>query len=164
MIVRLALVAAAVAALVVAASRSHPQAPDATDLALPMLLAVAVGLLCGLLVLVVSELWVRWSARRRALSSYVASRTVRRRREGTLVILPVTAALTVAVFTVGVSLAASTWRASAAATEVGRAAVVLDQPVAVPRRRAHPGARPRGPLADGRRRQHPQRRRGLGRR
>ncbi len=118
-IVRLALVAAAVAALVVAASRSHPQAPDATDLALPMLLAVAVGLLCGLLVLVVSELWVRWSGRRRALSSYVASRTVRRRREGTLVILPVTAALTVAVFTVGVSLAASTWRASAAATQVG---------------------------------------------
>ena len=51
MIVRLALVAAAVAALVVAASRSHPQAPDATDLALPILLAVAVGLLCGLLVL-----------------------------------------------------------------------------------------------------------------
>jgi putative ABC transport system permease protein len=118
-IVRLALVAAAVAALVVAASRSHPQAPDATDLALPMLLAVAVGVLCGLFVLLVSELWVRWSARRRALSSYVASRTVRRRREGTLVILPVTAALTVAVFTVGVSLAASTWRASAAATQVG---------------------------------------------
>ena len=53
-IVRLTLVAAAVAALVVAASRSHPKAPDATDLALPMLLAVAVGLLCGLLVLVVS--------------------------------------------------------------------------------------------------------------
>ena len=118
-IVRLALVAAAVAALVVAASRSHPQAPDATDLALPMLLAVAVGLVCGLLVLAVAELWVRWSSSRRALSSYVASRTVRRRREGTFVILPVTAALTVAVFTVGVSLAASTWRASAAATEVG---------------------------------------------
>ena len=118
-IVRLALVAAAVAALVVAASRSHPQAPDATDLALPMLLAVAVGLLCGLLVLAVSERWVRWSSRRRALSSYVASRTVRRRREGTLVILPVAAALTVAVFTVGVSLAASSWRASAAATQVG---------------------------------------------
>ncbi len=118
-IVRLALVAAAVAALVVAASRSHPQAPDATDLALPMLLAVAIGLLCGLLVLGVADLWLRWSSRRRSLSSYVASRTVRRRREGTLVILPVTAALTVAVFTVGVSLAASTWRASAAATQVG---------------------------------------------
>ena len=163
MIVRLALVAAAVAALVVAASRSHPQAPDATDLALPMLLAVAVGLLCGLLVLVVSELWVRWSASRRALSSYVASRTVRRRREGTLVILPVTAALTVAVFTVGVSLAASTWRASAAATEVGAPLsfstnLSLSRAVGLTQR-----ARPRRPLADGRRGQHPQRRRGLGR-
>jgi hypothetical protein len=80
---------------------------------------VASGLLVGLLVLVVAGLWVRWSARRRMLSSYVASRTVRRRREGTMVILPVTAALTVAVFAVGVSLAASTRRSSAAATQVG---------------------------------------------
>ncbi len=118
-VVRLALVALAAAALVTAASRSHPQKPDATDLFLPILLAVASGLLVGLLVLGVAGLWVRWSRRRRALSSYVASRTVRRRHEGTMVILPVTAALTVAVFAVGVSLAASTWRASAAATEVG---------------------------------------------
>ena len=118
-IVRLALIAAAVAALVTAWSRSKPTAPDATDLALPMLLAIAVGLLSSLVVIVLAGLWVRWSARRRGLSSYVASRTVRRRREGTMVILPVTAALTVAVFSVGVSLAASTWRASAAATEVG---------------------------------------------
>ena len=118
-VLRLALIAAAAAALVTAASRAHPAAPDATDLALPILLAVAAGLLVGLLVLAVATVWVRWSGRRRALSSYVAARTVRRRREGTMVILPVTAALTVAVFTVGVSLAASTWRASAAATEVG---------------------------------------------
>jgi putative ABC transport system permease protein len=118
-ILRLILIAAAAAALITAASRAHPAAPDATDLALPILLAVAAGLLVGLLVLAVSTLWVRWSARRRALSSYVAARTVRRRREGTMVILPVTAALTVAVFTIGVSLAASTWRASAAATQVG---------------------------------------------
>jgi putative ABC transport system permease protein len=119
LIIRLVLVAGALAALVTAWSRSRPKAPDATDLALPMLLAIAVGLLSSLFVVGLADLWVRWSARRRALSSYVASRTVRRRREGTLVILPVTAALTVAVFTVGVSLAASTWRASAAATEVG---------------------------------------------
>ncbi len=118
-VMRLALIAIAAAALVTAASRNEPQKPDATDLALPILLAVASGLLVGLLVLAVSGLWVRWSARRRALSSYVASRTVRRRREGTMVILPVTAALTVAVFAIGVSLAASTWRLSAAATEVG---------------------------------------------
>ncbi|MBO0847245.1 MAG: hypothetical protein J2P22_17735 [Nocardioides sp.] len=118
-ILRLALIAAAGAALVIAASRSRPRAPDATDLALPILLAVAAGLLVSLLVLGVAGLWVRWSGRRRVLSSYVAARTVRRRREGTMIVLPVTAALTVAVFTVGVSLAASTWRASAAATEVG---------------------------------------------
>jgi putative ABC transport system permease protein len=118
-VMRLALVALAAAALVTAASREKPRKPDATDLALPILLAVASGLLVGLLVLAVAGLWVRWSARRRTLSSYVASRTVRRRREGTMVILPITAALTVAVFAVGVSLAASTWRASAAATQVG---------------------------------------------
>ena len=118
-VLRLALVALAAAALVTAASRTHPEKPDATDLALPILMAVASGLLVGLLVLAVAGLWVRWSARRRALSSYVASRTVRRRREGTMVILPLTAALTVAVFAVGVSLAASSWRASAAATQVG---------------------------------------------
>ena len=118
-VLRLALVALAAAALVTAASRTSPRKPDATDLALPILLAVAAGLLVGLLVLGLAGLWVRWSARRRALSSYVAARTVRRRREGTMVILPVTAALTVAVFAVGVSLAASTWRASTAATEVG---------------------------------------------
>jgi hypothetical protein len=118
-ILRLALIALAAAALVTAGSRSHPQAPDATDLALPILLAVASGLLVGLLVLGVAGLWVRWSARRRALASYVAARTVRRRREGPMVTLPVTAALTVAVFSVGVSLAASTWRTSAAATQVG---------------------------------------------
>jgi putative ABC transport system permease protein len=118
-VLRLALIALAAAALVTAASRNSPRKPDATDLALPILLAVAAGLLVGLLVLGLAGLWVRWSARRRALSSYVAARTVRRRREGTMVILPVTAALTVAVFAVGVSLAASTWRASTAATEVG---------------------------------------------
>jgi hypothetical protein len=118
-VLRLALVALAAAALITAASRSHPKRPDATDLFLPILLAVASGLLVGLLVLGVAGAWVRWSRRRRAISSYVASRTVRRRREGTMVILPVTAALTVAVFAAGVSLAASTWRASAAATQVG---------------------------------------------
>ena len=118
-VLRLTLVALATAALVTAASRSHPQKPDATDLFLPILMAVAAGLLVGLLVLGLSGLWVRWSRPRRAISSYVASRTVRRRHEGTMVILPVTAALTVAVFAIGVSLAANTWRASAAATEVG---------------------------------------------
>lgn len=119
LVVRLAVLAAAAAALVTAWSRSHPTAPDATDLALPLLLATGVGLLTSLGILLLGSVWIRWSARRRSLASYVASRTVRRRHEGTQVILPVTAALTVAVFTVGMSAAASTWRTSVAATEVG---------------------------------------------
>ena len=75
-------------------------------------------------------------------------------------ILPVTAALTVAVFTVGVSLAASTWRASAAATEVGAPLsfatnLSLSRAVGLTQE-----LDPRRPLADGGRRQHPARRRG----
>jgi hypothetical protein len=119
LVLRLALLAAAAAALVTAWSRSKPTAPDATDLALPLLLATAAGLLTSLAVLLLGSLWVRWSTRRRSLASYVAARTVRRRHEGTQVVLPVTAALTVAVFTVGMSAAASTWRTSVAATQVG---------------------------------------------
>ncbi len=119
LVARLTLLAAAFAALVAAWSRSKPAAPDATDLALPLLLATGVGLLTSLALLLAGTLWIRWSARRRSLSSYVAARTVRRRHEGTQVVLPVTAALTVAVFTVGMSAAASTWRTSVAATQVG---------------------------------------------
>jgi putative ABC transport system permease protein len=118
-LVRLAVLAAAAAALVTALSRSRPTAPDATDVALPLLLAVGIGLITRLGVLLVSGLWVRRSARRRLLASYLAARTVRRRHEGTLVVLPVTAALTVAVFTVGISSAASAWRTSVADTQVG---------------------------------------------
>jgi putative ABC transport system permease protein len=119
LVVRLTLLAAAAAALITAWSRSGATAPDAVDLALPLLLAIGAGLLTSLVILVLATAWVRWSARRRSLSSFLAARTVRRRHEGTQVVLPVTAALTVAVFTVGISAAASTWRTSVAATEVG---------------------------------------------
>lgn len=61
----------------------------------------------------------RRSARRRGITGFVAARAVSRRREGSLVILPLTAALAICVFAAGVYAAASTWRASAAATEVG---------------------------------------------
>ncbi len=120
-LVRLVLLAAAAATLVTAWSRSRPTAPDATDIALPVLLAVGVGLLARLGIVVVGAWWVRWTARRRPLAPYLAARTVRRRQEGTLVVLPVTAALTVAVFSVGISSAASAWRTSVADTQVGAA-------------------------------------------
>jgi Tfp pilus assembly major pilin PilA len=119
LLVRLGLLAAAAAVLIIAWSRSEPSAPDATDIALPLLMATGVGVLASLAILLIGSLWVRWSSGRRTLASYVAARTVRRRHEGTLVVLPVTAALTVAVFTVGISAAASAWRTSVADTQIG---------------------------------------------
>ena len=52
----------------------------------------------------------------RSLGSFVSARAISRRQEGTLVILPVTAAIAVAVFGAGVYDSAATWRASVAAT------------------------------------------------
>ncbi len=92
-----------------------------------------------------------------ALSSYVASRTVRRRREGTLVILPVTAALTVAVFTVGVVVGGVDVAGQRGGDRGRGAAVLLDVAVALARRGPHPRDRPAGTMVDGCGRQLPQR-------
>ena len=118
---QLALVAAAVATAATGLGRTQAGAPDAADLLLPILLAVAAGLISGLTARTLAGWWVRLTGRRRGLWAYVASRTVHRRREGTLVALPLTAAVAVAVFAYGVYGAAATWRASDAATEVGAA-------------------------------------------
>ena len=48
----------------------------------------------------------------------MSSRAISRRQEGTLVILPITAAIAVAVFGAGVYDSAATWRTSVAATVV----------------------------------------------
>ncbi len=119
LLLQLLVVAAAVATLVTTAA-AHKQAhPTAADLALPILLAVACGLLTSVVAALVARWWSRRSTRRRGVSGYVASRTISRRREGTLVILPLTAALAIAVFAAGVFTAAAAWRGSAAATMVG---------------------------------------------
>lgn len=122
---RLALVAQMVvvvaAAVVVvssltAKSRSNP---DSTDLVLPLLLAVAAGLLTTAATVFLARKAASRTSRRRGIPGFVASRAVSRRREGALVILPLTAALAIAVFAAGVYTAAGTWRASTAATQVG---------------------------------------------
>ena len=85
------------------------------DLLLPVSAAVAAGLLTTRAVTWVA---VRWTARgaERPLPVFVAARAVARRSAGTLVILPVCAAIAVSVFAVGIDSAASAWRASVAAT------------------------------------------------
>lgn len=118
-VLRLALVAAAVAVLAGTLGSGGTSKPSATDLLLPVLLAVAAGVLTTLFAAFAAGRWAKRTARGRGVASYVASRTIARRREGTLVILPLTAALAIAVFAAGTYAAAANWRASNAATMVG---------------------------------------------
>ncbi len=114
-IAQLTLVALAIAVLASKLSASGPGEPDATDLVLPVLLAVVAGLAATRLTAVLATWWTSRS-RSRSLSGFVSSRAISRRQEGTLVILPITAAIAVAVFGVGVYDSAATWRTSVAAT------------------------------------------------
>jgi putative ABC transport system permease protein len=114
-IAQLTLVALAVAVLASKLSASGPGEPDATDLVLPVLLAVVAGLAATRLTAMLATWWTARS-RGRSLSGFVSSRAISRRQEGTLVILPITAAIAVAVFGVGVYDSAATWRTSVAAT------------------------------------------------
>ena len=114
-IAQLTLVALAVATLASKLSASGPGEPDATDLVLPVLLAVVAGLAATRLTAVLATWWTGRS-RGRSLSGFVSSRAISRRQEGTLVILPITAAIAVAVFGAGVYDSAATWRTSVAAT------------------------------------------------
>lgn len=114
-IAQLTLVALAVAVLASKLSASGPGEPDATDLVLPVLLAVVAGLAATKLTAVLATWWTGRS-RGRSLSGFVSSRAISRRQEGTLVILPITAAIAVAVFGAGVYDSAATWRTSVAAT------------------------------------------------
>lgn len=86
------------------------------DLLLPVAVAVAAGLVTTRLVAVLATWWTGRGAQR-PLSVFVAARAIARRSQGTLVILPVTAAIAVAVFAVGVDSVAASWRASVAATQ-----------------------------------------------
>lgn len=92
-----------------------PSDPDVTDLLLPVLLAVVAGLGATRATSALATWWTRRS-RGRSLSGFVSSRAISRRQEGTLVILPITAAIAVAVFGAGVYDSAATWRTSVAAT------------------------------------------------
>ena len=115
LVAELALFAIAVGMLVSQLSAGQARQPDITDMALPVVLAVVAGLL--------ATRFIGWVARRasrrsggRSLPGFVTARALGRRREGTLVILPVTAAIAVGVFAIGVYDSAADWRASVAAT------------------------------------------------
>ncbi len=118
-ILGLVIIAAAVALVASTLAAGGRSTPSATDLALPIVVAVAVGLVVSLAVAMLARRWTRWSTRWRGTAGYVASRAIARRRAGVLVILPLTVALSIAVFAAGVYGSAAAWRASNAATVVG---------------------------------------------
>ncbi|HEU4810917.1 MAG TPA: FtsX-like permease family protein [Nocardioides sp.] len=116
LIVQLVLVAGAVAVLTSKLSSGTPGDPDMTDLILPVLLAVVAGVAATRLTSAAAGWWTRHRRTTRSLPGFVAARAISRRQEGTLVILPVTAAIAVCVFGAGVYGSAAQWRASVAAT------------------------------------------------
>ncbi|MCW2834392.1 MAG: FtsX-like permease family protein [Nocardioides sp.] len=115
-VAQLMLVALALAVLVSKLSSSGQSDPDLTDMVLPVLLAVVAGLAATRLTAAAATWWTRRRGMTKSLSGFVAARAISRRQEGTLVILPITAAVAVAVFGVGVYDSAATWRTSVAAT------------------------------------------------
>jgi putative ABC transport system permease protein len=116
LIAQLVLVAGAIAVLSAKLSGGGPGRPDVTDLVLPVLLAVVAGFVATRVIAVAATWWTTRRARARSLPGFVAARAISRRMEGTLVILPVTAAIAVCVFGAGVYQSAASWRASVAAT------------------------------------------------
>ena len=122
-VVQLALVAAAAAVLLSKLSSTERGRPDVTDLVLPVLLAVVAGLGASRATSSLAGWWTRAVPHTRSLGSYVAARALSRRQEGTLVILPVTAAIAICVFGAGVYDSSSAWRGSVAATRAPAPAV-----------------------------------------
>lgn len=114
-IAQLTLVALAAAVLLSKLSDTGGGDPDVTDLLLPVLLAVVAGLAATRITAALATWWTRRS-RGRSLSGFVSSRAISRRQEGTLIILPITAAIAVSVFGAGVYDSAAAWRTSVAAT------------------------------------------------
>ena len=134
MIIQLSLVAGALSVLAAKLSVSRPGRPDATDLVLPVLLAVVAGLAATQVTARLAGWWTRARSNTRSLPGFVAARAISRRMEGTLVILPVTAAIAICVFGAGVHESAAQWRASVAATtapagEVWSSPLTLDETV-----------------------------------
>ena len=126
LVTQLVLVAAAAAVLASKLTGGGQSDPDVTDLVLPVLLAVVAGLAATRLTAAAAAWWTRHH-RGPSLPGFVAARAISRRHEGTLVILPVTAAIAVCVFGAGVYGSAAQWRASVAATAAPASVVWTSQ-------------------------------------
>ena len=114
-VIEVVLIALALTLPLTRTGKGNSQGLDATGLLLPVALALTAGLLATRLVRAAAT----WYATHRsggALPGFIAARALARRAAGTLVMLPVTAAIAVAIFANGVSNTASDWRASLTST------------------------------------------------
>lgn len=111
----LVLVGVTIVVITAAVTRSSGGSSDAGDLILPVLIASTFGVAAT----GAARSAAAWLARRRPLGTvgFLAVRAVARRAAGTLVVLPLTVAVAVCSFGVGVYDAAAAWRDSVAATQ-----------------------------------------------
>lgn len=88
--------------------------PRSTDLLIPITLAVVAGLAVTWLLIVAANALSRSRRVDRTLTSFVLTRSVGRRRENSLLVLPLVAALAITALGIGVYGASAQWRQSVA--------------------------------------------------
>ena len=91
--------------------------PDLIDLLMPVVLAAIAGMAASYAVVSLARKLTRRRLLNRSLAGFVSVRTLSRRRENALVILPFTVAVAICVFAVAIYGAAASWRESVTATK-----------------------------------------------
>jgi hypothetical protein len=91
--------------------------PDVIDLLMPVVLAAIAGMAASYAVVSLARWLTRRQSLNRSLAGFVSVRTLSRRRENALVILPFTVAVAICVFAVAIYGAAASWRESVTATK-----------------------------------------------
>lgn len=117
-VLRILVVVAAVVAVAVAMV-GDPSAPSLIGQSMPAVVGLATAIVATASTLWVARRVLARTARRASTVRFLQARGIVRRRDGAMLVLPVTVALTVSAFAIGVWSTAEQWRESAAAAEVG---------------------------------------------
>lgn len=120
-ILRILLVVAALVAIALAISAKESSSPSVVGQSMPAIVGMAAAVLSTVVTLRVARWLVRFTSGRGSTVRFLQARAVARRSDGTLLVFPITVAMTVSVFAIGVWSTAEQWRESAAAADVGAA-------------------------------------------
>lgn len=110
----LAILIVAIAALVAARLGTADNDPQPTDLLIPMAIAVLCGLVLSWAITLAARAVIRTRMVDRALAGFLLTRSVGRRRENTLLVLPLVTALGICGLAIGVYGTAGQWWSSVA--------------------------------------------------